>query len=41
MTKHGYEQDDFPKIYRELVEPADILIIAGPTGLATRPRPPG
>src|SRR3954452_12320583 len=23
MTAQGYERDDFPKLYRELVEPAD------------------
>src|SRR5437868_5768925 len=33
MTEHGYDADDFPKIYRELVEPADIIIIAGPIWL--------
>jgi multimeric flavodoxin WrbA len=33
MTKQGYDRDDFPKIYRELVEPADIIIIAGPIWL--------
>ena len=33
MREHGYEQDDFPQIYRELVEPADIILIAGPIWL--------
>jgi multimeric flavodoxin WrbA len=33
MREHGYDQDDFPAIYRELVEPADIIIIAGPIWL--------
>ena len=33
MTTQGYERDDFPRIYRELVEPADIIIIAGPIWL--------
>jgi len=33
MRQHGYERDDFPAIYRELVEPADIIIIAGPIWL--------
>src|SRR6478736_3342385 len=30
MTEHGYGDDEFPGIYRTLVEPADIIIIAGP-----------
>src|SRR4051794_4745108 len=29
----GYERDDFPRIYRELVEPADIILITGPIWL--------
>src|SRR4051795_2907128 len=29
MTAQGYERDDFPRLYRELVEPADIILIAG------------
>ena len=33
MTTQGYERDDFPRIYRELVEPADIILIAGPIWL--------
>ncbi|HEX6388294.1 MAG TPA: flavodoxin family protein, partial [Solirubrobacteraceae bacterium] len=33
MREHGYEEDDFPAIYRELVEPADIIIVAGPIWL--------
>ena len=33
MTGHGYERDDFPAIYRELVAPADIVILAGPVWL--------
>jgi multimeric flavodoxin WrbA len=33
MTEHGYDRDDFPGIYRELVEPADIIVIAGPIWL--------
>ena len=39
MTDHGYEQDDFPKIYRELVEPADVLMIAGPIWLGDQASP--
>jgi hypothetical protein len=33
MTEHGYERDDFPALYRELVAPADIILIAGPIWL--------
>ena len=33
MREHGYDRDDFPAIYRELVAPADIIIIAGPIWL--------
>ena len=33
MTTQGYERDDFPQIYGDLVEPADIIIIAGPIWL--------
>ena len=33
MTTQGYDRDDFPRIYRELVEPADIILIAGPIWL--------
>jgi multimeric flavodoxin WrbA len=33
MTEHGYAGDEFPQIYRELVEPADIIIVAGPIWL--------
>ncbi len=33
MREHGYEQDDFPEIYRNLVEPADIILITGPIWL--------
>lgn len=33
MREHGYERDDFPAIYRELVAPADIILIAGPIWL--------
>src|ERR1700748_728731 len=33
MTTQGYDRDDFPELYRTLVEPADILIIAGPIWL--------
>ncbi len=33
MREHGYEEDEFPEIYRTLVEPADILLLAGPIWL--------
>ena len=33
MREHGFDRDEFPAIYRELVEPANILIIAGPISL--------
>lgn len=33
MREHGYEQDDFPAIYRDLVEPADIILLTGPIWL--------
>ena len=33
MTTQGYERDDFPRIYREFVEPADIILISGPIWL--------
>jgi multimeric flavodoxin WrbA len=39
MTEHGYENDDFPKIYQDLVEPADILMIAGPIWLGDQSSP--
>lgn len=33
MREQGYERDDFPAIYRDLVAPADIVILAGPIWL--------
>lgn len=33
MRGHGYEQDDFPAIYRDAVAPADIILIASPIWL--------
>ncbi len=33
MREHGYEQDDFPALHRELVEPADVIVVAGPIWL--------
>lgn len=33
MREHGYERDDFPALYRDLVVPADIVVLAGPIWL--------
>ena len=33
MAEHGYDADDFPAIYRDLVEPADIILLTGPIWL--------
>jgi multimeric flavodoxin WrbA len=33
MTTQGYDRDDFPALYRELVVPANIVILAGPIWL--------
>jgi multimeric flavodoxin WrbA len=33
MRQHGFDRDDFPQIYRSLVEPADIVVLAGPLWL--------
>lgn len=33
MSEHGYDRDDFPALYRELIAPADIVLIAGPIWL--------
>jgi multimeric flavodoxin WrbA len=33
MREHGYDTDDFPEIYRSLVAPADIILLAGPIWL--------
>ena len=33
MTKHGYDRDDFPQIYQEKIEPADIIVLATPIWL--------
>jgi multimeric flavodoxin WrbA len=33
MTEHGWATDGFPEIYRDLVVPADIVILAGPIWL--------
>jgi multimeric flavodoxin WrbA len=39
MREHGYETDEFPDIYRELVEPADVILIAGPIWLGDQSSP--
>jgi multimeric flavodoxin WrbA len=33
MRDHGYEIDEFPAIYRDHVQPADIILITGPIWL--------
>ena len=33
MREHGYDADDFPDLYRDLVVPADIILLAGPIWL--------
>ena len=33
MREHGYERDDFPDIYEQLVKPADMILITGPIWL--------
>src|SRR6478735_1512528 len=33
MTEQGYDRDDFPRLYRELVVPSDSIIVAGPIWL--------
>lgn len=33
MREHGYDRDDFPALYHELVAPADIVLISGPIWL--------
>jgi len=39
MREHGWERDDFPGIRRELVEPADILVLATPIWLGDQSSP--
>lgn len=33
MREHGWAQDDFPNLYRSLIAPADIVVIATPVWL--------
>jgi multimeric flavodoxin WrbA len=33
MREHGYDRDEFPAIYRDLVSPADMILMAGPIWL--------
>ena len=33
MREHGWESDDFPALYRELIEPAHIVVLATPIWL--------
>jgi multimeric flavodoxin WrbA len=39
MREHGWERDDFPAIHRELIEPADILVLASPIWLGDQSSP--
>lgn len=39
MTEHGWERDDFPAIYRELIAPAHILVLATPIWLGDQGSP--
>lgn len=39
MREHGWERDDFPQIYRDLVEPADIVVLATPIWLGDQSSP--
>ncbi len=41
MREHGWERDDFPGIYRELIEPADIVVLATPIWLGDQSSRPG
>lgn len=34
MREHGWERDDFPDLYRSLVEPSDIVVLATPIWLS-------
>src|SRR5690348_16995592 len=33
MRDHGYDRDDFPALYEQLVVPADVVMLAGPIWL--------
>ncbi len=33
MREHGWERDDFPQLYADLVQPADIVVLASPIWL--------
>jgi len=33
MREHGSESDDFSGLYRDLIEPADIMVLATPIWL--------
>ncbi|MGM0386007.1 MAG: flavodoxin family protein [Actinomycetota bacterium] len=39
MRKHGWERDDFPDIYGELIAPADIIVLATPIWLGDQSSP--
>jgi len=33
LREHGVERDEFPAIYRDLIVPADIILMCGPIWL--------
>lgn len=39
MREHGWERDDFPALYRQLIAPADILVLATPVWLGDQSSP--
>jgi multimeric flavodoxin WrbA len=39
MREHGWDTDDFPALYRSLVEPADIVVLATPIWLGDQSSP--
>jgi multimeric flavodoxin WrbA len=39
MREQGWPVDDFPAIYRELIEPADIVVLASPIWLGDQSSP--
>lgn len=39
MREHGWERDDMPDLYRRLIAPADILVLASPIWLGDQSSP--
>lgn len=39
MREQGWERDDFPDLYRSLIEPADIVVLATPIWLGDQSSP--